>query len=45
VLERDQRALQAIQEDLLLGITDIIDSSGTSVAMPLRTVFYRIENR
>ena len=38
VLENDQAAFLAIQEDLLLGIMDIIDSSGTSVAFPLRSM-------
>jgi len=37
VLEREQSAFLAIQEDLLLGIMDIIDASGTSVAFPLAT--------
>ena len=36
VLERDQAAFLAIQEDLLLGIMDIIDTSGASFAAPVR---------
>lgn len=36
VLETDQTAFLAIQEELLLGIMDIIDTNGTSVAQPLR---------
>ena len=35
VLESDQAAFLAIQEDLLLGIMDIIDTSGASVAVPV----------
>ena len=35
VLERDHTAFLAIQEELLLGIMEIIESSGTSVALPL----------
>ena len=35
VLESEQPAFLAIQEDLLLGIMDIIDASGTSVAVPV----------
>jgi len=35
VLESDQAAFLAIQEDLLLGILDIVDSSGSSVAVPV----------
>ena len=34
VLERDPPTFLAIQEELLLGIMDIIDTSGTSVALP-----------
>jgi MscS family membrane protein len=37
VLESDQTAFLAIQEDLLLGIIDSIDSSGVSIAVPLST--------
>jgi MscS family membrane protein len=36
VLERDQRAFLEVQEELLLGILDVIDASGTSVASPVR---------
>jgi hypothetical protein len=36
VLESQQTAFLAIQEELLLGIMDIIDTSGTSVAWPSR---------
>ena len=35
VLETDHEAFLAIQEELLLGVMDIIDASGTSVAQPL----------
>ena len=35
VLERDQAAFLAIQEDLLLAIMDIIDTSGASFASPV----------
>ena len=35
VLESEQTAFLAIQEDLLLGIMDIIDNSGASVAVPV----------
>ena len=35
VLESEQTAFLAIQEDLLLGIMDIIDTSGASVAVPV----------
>ena len=35
VLESEQTAFLAIQEDLLLGIMDIIDTSGASVAAPV----------
>jgi MscS family membrane protein len=38
VLERDQTAFLAIQEDLLLGIMDIIGVSGTSLALPARAL-------
>jgi len=34
VLERDQADFLAIQEELLLGIMDIIDASGSSIAPP-----------
>jgi len=34
VLESDQATFLAIQEDLLLGIMDVIDTSGTSLAFP-----------
>jgi MscS family membrane protein len=44
VLERDQQTFLAIQEDLLLGIMDVMDTSGTSLALPLRTA-YVAENR
>jgi len=37
VLEREHTAFLAVQEDLLLGIMDIIDASGTSVAVPVFT--------
>jgi MscS family membrane protein len=37
VLERDQPAFLAIQEELLLAIMDIIEASGTSVAFPIVT--------
>jgi hypothetical protein len=36
VLERDPGAFLAVQEELLLGIMEIIDASGTSVAVPWR---------
>jgi MscS family membrane protein len=36
VLERDQQAFLEVQEELLLGILDVIDASGTSVAAPVR---------
>ena len=36
VLETDQAAFLAIQEELLLGIMDIIDTSGASAVEPLR---------
>jgi MscS family membrane protein len=36
VLERDQGAFMAVQEELLLGILDVIDASGSSVASPAR---------
>ena len=35
ILESEQTAFLAIQEDLLLGIMDIIDHSGASVAVPV----------
>ena len=35
----EQPAFLAIQEDLLLGIIDIIDSSGTSIAAPVPAAF------
>jgi len=35
VLEHDQAAFLAVQEDLLLKIMDVIDTSGTSLAFPL----------
>ena len=35
VLESEQTAFLAIQEDLLLGIIDSIDSSGVTIAVPL----------
>jgi len=38
VLERDQRAFLAVQEDLLLGILDVVDASGSSIASPVRAV-------
>ena len=34
VLEREQPAFLAIQEDLLLGVMDILEAAGTSVAPP-----------
>ena len=38
VLESEQPAFLAIQEDLLLGIMDIIDTSGASIAAPALTL-------
>ena len=38
VLESEQPAFLAIQEDLLLGIIDTIDSSGASIAAPALTL-------
>jgi MscS family membrane protein len=38
VLERDHTAFLAIQEELLLGIMDIIGMSGTSLALPPRAL-------
>jgi hypothetical protein len=35
LLESEQPAFLAIQEDLLLGIMDIIDTCGTSFAVPV----------
>ncbi len=35
VLERDYAAFLAIQEELLLGIIDIVDASGASLAIPV----------
>ena len=35
ILESEQPAFLAIQEDLLLGIMDIIDTSGASIAVPV----------
>jgi MscS family membrane protein len=39
VLERDFAAFLAIQEELLLGIMDVIAKSGTSVAVPPRATY------
>ena len=39
VFERDHAAFLAIQEELLLGIMDIIGMSGTSVALPSRALY------
>ena len=39
VLETEQPAFLAIQENLLLGIMDIIDRSGTAVAAPVPAAF------
>ena len=39
VFERDFPAFLAIQEELLLGIMDIIETSGTSVAVPPRATY------
>ncbi len=39
VLESEQTAFLTIQEDLLLGIMDIIDTSGASVAAPFPAAF------
>jgi len=39
ILTRDGAEFLAIQEDLLLRITDIIEVSGTSLAFPSRTVY------
>jgi len=38
VLESQPPAFLAIQEDLLLGIIDTIDSSGASIAAPALTL-------
>jgi MscS family membrane protein len=37
VLERQHPAFLAVQEELLLGIMDVIEASGTSLAVPWRT--------
>jgi MscS family membrane protein len=37
VLETEQTTFLAVQEELLLGIMDIIDASGASVALPVFT--------
>jgi MscS family membrane protein len=39
VLTRDNNEFLAIQEDLLLRITEIVEASGTSFAFPSRTVY------
>jgi MscS family membrane protein len=44
VLESDQPSFLAIQEELLLGIMDVIVTSGTSVALPWRPT-YSAEDR
>jgi len=39
ILTRDDVEFQAIREDLLLRIMDIVDSAGTSLAFPSQTVY------